>query len=147
MADEVAERSPALGAVRLPTVLQAHLRRVVLDVPRQLNVTQRFSHGLSFNVNYTYRRGLHVLRGRNLNAPVNGVRPDAAFANVVEVVNDAAQRVHHWQWQPRENLEKTEQHPERKKELLLNSGKTRKIARSFHRRVNQTTCEAVYKFR
>src|SRR5688500_13195132 len=29
------------------------------------------------------------LRGVNLNAPVNGVRPDPAFANVIEVVSDA----------------------------------------------------------
>ena len=30
------------------------------------------------------------LRGVNLNAPVNGVRPDPAFANVIEVVSDAS---------------------------------------------------------
>ncbi len=46
------------------------------------------------NASYTFRFGTHVLRGRNLSAPVNGIRPDADFANVVEVVNDAEQRVH-----------------------------------------------------
>ncbi len=30
------------------------------------------------------------LRGVNINAPVNGVRPDPAFANVIEVVSDAS---------------------------------------------------------
>ena len=32
----------------------------------------------------------HQLRGVNLNAPVNGARPDPAFANVIEVVSDAS---------------------------------------------------------
>jgi hypothetical protein len=32
----------------------------------------------------------HQLRGRNLNAPVDGVRPDPSFANVIEVVSDAS---------------------------------------------------------
>jgi hypothetical protein len=43
---------------------------------------------------YSYRRGLTLLRGRNLNAPVNGTRPDLAFSNVVDVVNDAESRSH-----------------------------------------------------
>jgi hypothetical protein len=46
------------------------------------------------NTTYTYRRGSGLVRGRNLNAPVDGVRPDPAFSNVIEVVNDAASRVH-----------------------------------------------------
>lgn len=41
---------------------------------------------------YTMRRGSKLLRGLNLNVPVNGVRPDPDFANVIEVVGDAAQR-------------------------------------------------------
>jgi hypothetical protein len=32
----------------------------------------------------------HQLRGLNRNAPVNGVRPDPSFANVIEVVSDAS---------------------------------------------------------
>ena len=43
---------------------------------------------------YTYRQGRALVRGRNLNAPVDGVRPDTQFANVIEVVNDASSRVH-----------------------------------------------------
>src|SRR6185295_6815977 len=34
----------------------------------------------------------YVLRGENLNAPVGGVRPDPAFANVIAVASDAEQR-------------------------------------------------------
>jgi hypothetical protein len=41
---------------------------------------------------YTMRRGSRLLRGRNLNAPVEAVRPDPQFANVIDVVGDAAQR-------------------------------------------------------
>ena len=37
---------------------------------------------------------LRVLRALNLNAPVNGVRPNPLFGNIVEVVDDAASRQH-----------------------------------------------------
>ena len=57
-------------------------------VERQITTFLRVSAG------YTYRLGTHGLRGRNLNAPVNGVRPNRAFANIVGVVNDAQQHVH-----------------------------------------------------
>lgn len=46
---------------------------------------------------YTRRLGINQLRGRNLNAPAaadGGVRPDPRFANIVEVVGDAEQRLH-----------------------------------------------------
>jgi hypothetical protein len=43
---------------------------------------------------YTYRRSGTLLRGRNTNAPVDGVRPDPRFSNVIEVVNDAGSRTH-----------------------------------------------------
>jgi hypothetical protein len=46
------------------------------------------------NATYTYRRGMHLLRGTDLNAPVGGVRPDPAFSNVVQVESDAAARAH-----------------------------------------------------
>jgi hypothetical protein len=46
------------------------------------------------NASYTYRFGTHILRGRNLNAPVAGVRPEPEFANVVAVMADAQRKVH-----------------------------------------------------
>ena len=55
---------------------------------------QMLSPTFRMNLTYTYRRGSHLLRGRNLNAPANGIRPDSSFSNVVEVENDAAQRGH-----------------------------------------------------
>ncbi|MEZ5317414.1 MAG: TonB-dependent receptor [Vicinamibacterales bacterium] len=41
---------------------------------------------------YTRRLGSSLLRGRNRNAPVDGIRPDPSFANIVEVTGDAASR-------------------------------------------------------
>jgi hypothetical protein len=67
----------------LPTSLGANV-----GVDQSLTSTFRLSG------TYTYRRGAGLLRGRNLNAPVNGVRPDARFSNVIEVVGDAASRTH-----------------------------------------------------
>jgi hypothetical protein len=46
------------------------------------------------NATYAYLRGQDLMRGSNLNSPVDGVRPDPAYANVVEVVGDAASRQH-----------------------------------------------------
>jgi hypothetical protein len=43
---------------------------------------------------YHYQRGSRLSRGVNLNAPVNSVRPDPAFANLVDVLSDAASRQH-----------------------------------------------------
>jgi hypothetical protein len=43
---------------------------------------------------YSYQRGSDLARGLNLNAPIDGIRPDLTFANVVEAVSDAASRQH-----------------------------------------------------
>lgn len=64
------------------------------NLSANLGIDRQVTDAFRVNASYTYRFGAHVLRGRNLNAPVNGRRPDPSFANVVEVVNDAEQRVH-----------------------------------------------------
>jgi Carboxypeptidase regulatory-like domain/TonB dependent receptor len=46
---------------------------------------------------YSYLRGSRLARGVNLNAPIDGVRPDPAFASEIEVVSDAASRQHQLQ--------------------------------------------------
>lgn len=53
-------------------------------IDRTLTPRMRTSMALSIG------RYHNQLRGVNLNAPVNGVRPDPAFANVIEVVSDAS---------------------------------------------------------
>jgi hypothetical protein len=57
-------------------------------------IDQTISPRLRVGANYAYTRGTGLLRGENLNAPVNGVRPDPAFVNIVQVVADAASRQH-----------------------------------------------------
>jgi len=57
-------------------------------------VDQSITPAWRMSATYTYREGSALVRGRNLNAPIGGVRPDPAFANVIEVVNDAASRLH-----------------------------------------------------
>ena len=47
---------------------------------------------LSVNATYAHTRGENLMRGLNLNGPVDGVRPDPTFANVVEVTGDASSR-------------------------------------------------------
>jgi hypothetical protein len=46
------------------------------------------------SVTYSYTRGSGLLRGENRNPPVDGVRPDSAFANVIEPVPDAKSTQH-----------------------------------------------------
>jgi hypothetical protein len=69
-----------------------------LMLPESMTVNagldQQLAGALRLNVSYTYRRGSHLLRGRNLNEPVAGVRPDPAFSNIVDVEADAASRAH-----------------------------------------------------
>jgi hypothetical protein len=47
---------------------------------------------------YSYQRGSRLSRGLNLNIPVGGVRPDAAFGNIIDVISDAASRQHQLQF-------------------------------------------------
>jgi hypothetical protein len=60
--------------------------RVSLGAERTLTKNSRAS------VSYSRGWGRGLLRGRNLNAPVLGVRPDPQFANIVELTGDAASR-------------------------------------------------------
>jgi hypothetical protein len=66
----------------------AKSNRVSLGVDRALTSRIRAS------VSYAYMRGSGLLRGNNLNAPIDGVRPDTDFANIIEVVPDAQSRQH-----------------------------------------------------
>jgi hypothetical protein len=65
-------------------------------MPRQLRFSGGVDRGLTrqARVGFTYAhlRGTGLQRGRNLNAPVDGVRPDPRFGNVIEVVSDAGSR-------------------------------------------------------
>ncbi len=53
-------------------------------------VDRTFTPKVRGSVTFSMARYGNQLRGVNLNAPVDGVRPDPAFANVIEVVPDAS---------------------------------------------------------
>jgi Carboxypeptidase regulatory-like domain len=55
-------------------------------------VDRAVTKGLRVNTTYAHTTGDNLLRGLNLNAPINGVRPDPTFSNVVEVLDDAESR-------------------------------------------------------
>jgi hypothetical protein len=65
-------------------------RYVRLSAGVQRTVTRM----LSVNATYAHTSGDHFMRGLNLNGPVNGVRPDPAYANVIQVGGDAVSRQH-----------------------------------------------------
>jgi hypothetical protein len=57
-------------------------------------VDYAFSQRMRVNGTYRYIRGEGLLRGQNLNAPENGVRPNSHFGNVIQVVGDGRSRQH-----------------------------------------------------
>ena len=80
------------GTIRPPT-------SYLLGPDVQMGRTQRVSAGIDQTINPKVRVNASFqscaradqLRGQNLNAPVNGVRPDPRFANIIQTVSDAEQ--------------------------------------------------------
>ena len=74
--------------------------RYLLDPALPLARNTRVSFGVDQTVSPRVRVGANVSRtwgdglwrGKNLNAPINGARPDPAFVNIVQVVGDAQSR-------------------------------------------------------
>jgi hypothetical protein len=64
--------------------------RVSLGIDRRYKTVQA-------SATYAYIRNDNIARGNNLNTPVNGVRPDPRYANVIEVVSDGSGRQHQLQ--------------------------------------------------
>jgi hypothetical protein len=81
------------------------VNRYVLGHDYQLPRIMRVSAGLDqalfkatrVAATYSYQRSARLARGLNVNEPVNGLRPNPAFANIVDVVSDAAARQHQLQ--------------------------------------------------
>ena len=65
-----------------------HTRRLSAGV--QQTVTPRIRVGAT----YAWTHVLGLLRGENLNAPVDGLRPDPRFANVIRAIDDAEYKNH-----------------------------------------------------
>jgi hypothetical protein len=76
--------------------------RYLMGEDLRLSRTGRFSAGVSqtitprirFNATYAYTNWLGLYRGEDLNAPVDGVRPDPQFSNVIQIVDDAESKNH-----------------------------------------------------
>jgi hypothetical protein len=64
-----------------------------LQFPRQVRFSGSAERGLTrttrIGFTYAHMRGTSMRRGENLNAPIDGVRPDPSFANIIRVVSDA----------------------------------------------------------
>jgi hypothetical protein len=79
--------------------------RYLLGADYQAPRITRFSTGVDqgllkavrVSATYSYQRSSRLSRGLNLNIPVGGIRPDAAFANIIDVVSDAASLQHQLQ--------------------------------------------------
>ncbi len=65
-------------------------------MPRNLRVSggidQAVTRTIRAGVTYAHVRGTGLQRGRNLNAPVDRIRPDPGFVNIIQVVSDAESR-------------------------------------------------------
>jgi hypothetical protein len=89
---------PNPGTVGSLSIGNKYLIDSAIDLPRNV----RFSGGVDQQIGtrarvsstYSYTRIERSFRGENLNAPVNGVRPNPSFNNVVNVVSDGEGRQH-----------------------------------------------------
>lgn len=92
---------PDPGHVGLIPPINRYLFGDEYNMPRISRASAGVDQGLPGNIRvsgtYSYQQGARLARGLNLNAPVNGVRPDPAFRNIVEVVSDAASWQHQLQ--------------------------------------------------
>jgi len=68
--------------------------RLNKNLRHSVGIDQVITPRLRVNVIYAYLHQMALPRGKNLNAPVNGVRPDPNFLNVIQSVTDAEIRRH-----------------------------------------------------
>jgi carboxypeptidase family protein len=81
------------------------VNRYLLDpsfaTPRISRLSTGVDQGLAkvtrVSLTYSYQRGSRLARGENLNVLVNGLRANPAFANILDVVSDAASIQHQLQ--------------------------------------------------
>jgi hypothetical protein len=62
-----------------------------------LGLDQGFLKVMRVSATYSHQTGSRIARGVNLNPLINGLRPDPAFSNVIEVVSDASSRLNQLQ--------------------------------------------------
>jgi hypothetical protein len=88
---------PGLGGTAPPTnrYLLAEERDMAYSQRLSAGVAQTFGRRVNTNVLYSYSYRYSLLVGRNLNTPINGVRPDPQFANVVLASPDSSGTQHY----------------------------------------------------
>ncbi len=69
--------------------------RMPYTAQASVGLQQEFAGGFRVFANYFYQRGVHLLRGRNINAPVEGgERPDPTSGNITEIQSTANSTMH-----------------------------------------------------
>lgn len=78
--------------------------RIQIDPNLRMPMIQRASVGIEQTLpgnlrlmsHYFFTKGIHRLRGRNINAPLNGVRPIADAGNITQIESSASSTSHTW---------------------------------------------------
>ena len=87
---------PLPGTIGTTPPTNKYLLTDDLQMQRTFRVSVGFDRAITkmvrVNALYAHTKGDNVMRGLNLNNPVNGIRPDPTFSNIVEVVGDAWSR-------------------------------------------------------
>jgi hypothetical protein len=69
-----------------------------LQMAKNIRVSSGIDYAMNpfsrLGVSYAHISGTGLLRGANLNTPVNGIRPDSSVGNLVEVLGDGESRQH-----------------------------------------------------
>jgi len=89
---------PDAGTIGIVPPTNRYLLGSAYGAPRTTRISAGIDQGVlkatRVSATYSYQRGSQLSRGLNLNAPIDGVRSDPAFANIVDVIADAASRQH-----------------------------------------------------
>jgi hypothetical protein len=89
---------PELTTIGVVPPVNRYLLDRAFGTPRITRFSAGVDQGLlkviRASVTYSYQRGSRLARGENLNIPTNAVRPDQTFANIIDVVSDAASIQH-----------------------------------------------------
>jgi len=89
---------PELTAFTVVPPVNRYLLDSSFGTPRITRFSAGVDQGLlkviRASVTYSYQRGSRLARGENLNIPIDSVRPDQTFANIIDVVSDAASIQH-----------------------------------------------------
>jgi hypothetical protein len=87
---------PDPGNVGTVSTTNRYLLSDDLPMARNMRVSagvdQTFSPRVRAGFTYAHTSGRELMRGENLNFPINGIRPDPLFVNIIRVVPDAASR-------------------------------------------------------